>query len=240
MAAWLWAKVINMATNFFTCTYICINMKFEGNGFKWFEGNSFKWFVQYLHRYDTWTFVDTFFIWSYHTGQVFMTGNKLMWFQSTNKSNVKCQNTLHCLDQYTAPMPTRTAAFCDPPAPWLPILVIHIRSQVKTRWSQSYKFKKLSKLQIFKILQLTLHVTHLLKLLDKMYKYEMDPTRTVSVIERTRDAGRTDRRTDVSQYEQTHNMMQVWTGKLSELQLPVQRTEWNQYTPLQLPCAKGI
>ena len=28
--------------------------------------------------------------------------------------------------------------------------------------------------------------------------------------------------TDIFQYEQTHNMMQVWTGKLSELQLPVQ------------------
>ena len=27
---------------------------------------------------------------------------------------------------------------------------------------------------------------------------------------------------DIFQYEQTHNMMQVWTGKLSELQLPVQ------------------
>ena len=34
--------------------------------------------------------------------------------------------------------------------------------------------------------------------------------------------GRTDGQTDISQYEQTHNMMQVWTGKLSELQLPVQ------------------
>ena len=33
---------------------------------------------------------------------------------------------------------------------------------------------------------------------------------------------RCDGRTDISQYEQTHNMMQVWTGKLSELQLPVQ------------------
>ena len=32
----------------------------------------------------------------------------------------------------------------------------------------------------------------------------------------------TDELTDVSQYEQTHSMMQVWTGKLSELQLPVQ------------------
>ena len=64
-----------------------------------------------------------------------------------------------------------------------------------------------------------------------MYKYEMDPTRTVGAPERTRDAGRS----DVFQYEQTHNMMQVWTGKLGELQLPVQngRTEGNQYTPQQ-------
>ena len=77
-------------------------------------------------------------------------------------------------------------------------------------------------------------------LLDKMYKFEMDPTRTVGATELTRDVGRTDRRTDVSQYEQTHNMMQVWMGKLSELQLPVQQTEWNQYTPQQLCCAKGI
>ena len=33
---------------------------------------------------------------------------------------------------------------------------------------------------------------HILKLLDKMYKYKMDPTRTVGATERTRDAGRTE------------------------------------------------
>ena len=43
-----------------------------------------------------------------------------------------------------------------------------------------------------KILQDTLHVTHLLRLLDKIYKYEMDSTKTVGATERTRDAGRTD------------------------------------------------
>ena len=42
----------------------------------------------------------------------------------------------------------------------------------------------------------TLHATHLLKLLDKMYKYEMDPTRIVGATERTPDAGRTDGRAD--------------------------------------------
>ena len=75
---------------------------------------------------------------------------------------------------------------------------IHIRSQVKIRQSQSYNFEKLPKIQI---LQETLHTTHLLKLLDKMYKYEMDPTRTVGITELTRDVGQTD-----GQSEPPHNI----------------------------------
>ena len=81
-------------------------------------------------------------------------------------------------------------AFWDTPAtPWLSMLVIHIRSQVKTIAKNAY----------FEILQRTLHVTHLLKLLGKMYKYEIDPTRTVGTTERMRDGwtdGQTDERTD--------------------------------------------
>ena len=46
----------------------------------------------------------------------------------------------------------------------------------------------------------TLHATHLMKLLDKMYKYEMDPTRTVGATKRTRDAGQTDGGTEWNQY----------------------------------------
>ena len=80
-----------------------------------------------------------------------------------------------------------------PDAPWLPILEIHISSHVKTRQSQSNKFWKIAKNSI---LHKTLHQTHLLKWLDNMYKYEMDPTRTVGATERTRDAGWTDGRTD--------------------------------------------
>ena len=48
----------------------------------------------------------------------------------------------------------------------------------------------------FKILQEILHGTYLLELLYKMYKYEMDPTRTVGTTEHARDAGRTDGWTD--------------------------------------------
>ena len=90
----------------------------------------------------------------------------------------------------------RLCSEIPPAAPWLPILVIHIRSQVKTRQSQSYKFKTNAKNLKFEILHKMLNATRLLKLLDKMYKYEMDSTRTVDATEQTRNAGRTDGRLD--------------------------------------------
>ena len=62
--------------------------------------------------------------------------------------------------------------------------------------SQSYKYKKIAQNSNFEILPETLYTTHLLKLLDKMYKCEMDPIRTVGATERTRDAGRTDGRSE--------------------------------------------
>ena len=45
-------------------------------------------------------------------------------------------------------------------------------------------------------MQNNLHATNHLKVLDKMYTYEMDSTETVGVTEQTRDAGRTDGRTE--------------------------------------------
>ena len=81
-------------------------------------------------------------------------------------------------------------------ASWLPIPLSHIGSQVKRRQSQSYKFKKFAKISNFWILKRALHATHLLKLLDKMCKYEMDPMSIVEDTERTRFCPQTDRRTD--------------------------------------------
>ena len=48
----------------------------------------------------------------------------------------------------------------------------------------------------FEILQETLPGTHLMELLDKMYKYKIDPTRTLGATERTPDACRTNGQTD--------------------------------------------
>ena len=64
---------------------------------------------------------------------------------------------------YTPPPPP------PPPPQWLPILFIHIGSQVKTRQSQSYKFKEFAKTLNLWILNKTLHATHLLELLDKRW-----------------------------------------------------------------------
>ena len=106
---------------------------------------------------------------------------------------------------------TRTSAFWGyPAASWLHILLSHIGTQVKRRQSQSYKFKEFAKISNFWIWKQTLHATHLLKLLDKMCKYELDPTSIVEDTERTRFCPQTDR-----------------------------RTMWNQYTPFQLRWKRG-
>ena len=82
---------------------------------------------------------------------------------------------------------TRTPAFWGyPAASWLPIILSHMVSQVKRRQSQSYKFKEFTKFSNILISIQTLHATHLLKLLDKMCKYEMAPTSIVEDTERTR------------------------------------------------------
>ena len=119
-----------------------------------------------------------------------------------------CQNKAWCNIELCTRPKTRLNAIeqlerlhsdIPPTAQWLPIPVIHIRSQVKRRQSQSYKFKKNAKNSTFEIMQETLHVTHPMKLLDKMCKYEMDPTRTVGATEWTRDVGQTNGRTDGSE-----------------------------------------
>ena len=128
------------------------------------------------------------------------TPHKAVWILKFEKTHIilRCTYQLEQLERLHSEIP--------PATPWLPILVIHIRSQVKTRQSQSYKFKKFAKNSNFEILQQTLQATHLLKLLDKMCKYEMDPTRTVGATERTQDAGRMDGWTDV----RTHRVKPIY------------------------------
>ena len=99
-----------------------------------------------------------------------------------------------------------------PRASWLPILLSHIGSQVKRRQSQSYKFEEFVKISNFQILKQTLQATHLLKLLDKMCKYEMDPTSIRDDTKRTRCCPQTDRRTD-GQGETSIPLFQLrWSG----------------------------
>ena len=93
-----------------------------------------------------------------------------------DKNDITMQVSHILMTSWTTLQLERLHTEIPPAAPWLPIPVIHIRPQVKTR--QSYKLKKIAKKSNFEILQEALDVTHLLKLLDKMYKYEKDPTIT--------------------------------------------------------------
>ena len=69
-------------------------------------------------------------------------------------------------------------------------------SQVNRRQSQSYKFKEFAKISNHWILKQTLHVTHLLKLLNKMCKDELDPASIVEDTARALFCLQTDRRPD--------------------------------------------
>ena len=88
-----------------------------------------------------------------------------------------------------------------------------IPSQNKTK--SKLQIKKNTKNSNYEILQKTWHATHLLKLLDTMYQYEMDPARTVGATERKRGAGRTDERMDgvkpTSLCEGYKNASHIWT-----------------------------
>ena len=116
-----------------------------------------------------------------------------------------CKTAWHsCITVHlTVTRTTRTPAFWGyppPPHDYPYYWVILDPYWVKRRQSQSYKFKEFAELSNFWILKQMLHATHLLKLLDKMCKYEMYPTSFVEVTERTRFCpqmdGQTDRRTD--------------------------------------------
>ena len=90
---------------------------------------------------------------------------------------------------------TRTPAFWDTPR--RPMITHTSDSHQIQSENKTSKLHILNNCQKFQILQETWHATHLLKLLDKMCKYEMDSIRIVGTTERTCDAGRTrDRWTD--------------------------------------------
>ena len=78
------------------------------------------------------------------------TTNRQKWHMVVTES---CSNGLVHLGS-TKKYQTRTPAFWDTPTtPWLPILMSHIRSQVKRRQSQNWKLKKIAKNSNFENLQ---------------------------------------------------------------------------------------
>ena len=81
------------------------------------------------------------------------------------------------------------------------------------------KVKEFTKISNVWNLKQILHTTHLLKLLVKMWKYEMDPTSILEDTERTRFCPQTDRRTD--------GWTDRWTDGQGETCIPPFQLRWS-------------
>ena len=136
-------------------------------------------------------------------------GNTYQTWNQFNKSNrYTCFTNAEMLPQYDCNICTRTTrtpvfwGYPPPPHdyPYHRVILDPKSKEDKvkvTNWKNSPKFQFWNR-------------HHLLKLLDKMCKYEMDPMSIVEDTERTRFCPQTDR-----------------------------RTRWNQYTPFQLRWSGG-
>ena len=78
------------------------------------------------------------------------------------------------------------------------------------------KVKNLKNLPKFQILKQTLHMAHLLQLLDKMCKYQMGPTNIVEDTEQTRFCPQMDRRTDRQGETSKPPLQLCWNGGYNE------------------------
>ena len=73
------------------------------------------------------------------------TGTAMLWLGMEERSETTHDTGNYLVTQWTLwklEELERLRSEIPPATPWLPILVIHIRSQIKTTQSQSYKFKK--------------------------------------------------------------------------------------------------
>ena len=132
-----------------------------------------------------------------------------------------------------------------PATPWLPILLIHIGPQVKTRHSQSYIFIDLPKLHIFEFWKKKpFHSIHLLKLLDKMWKYKMYLASVMEHTEQTRFCPQMDRQTSMQSFILFLKLAAM--DKMKPIYHPTPPpptptpTPTPTPSPLQLPWARGI
>ena len=85
-------------------------------------------------------------------------------------------------------------------------------------------YKKFAQISNFWILKRALPATHLLKLVDKMCKYEMDPMSIVEDTERARFCPQTDRRTD----GQTDRRTDTQTDGQGDTSTPPFQLRWSR------------
>ena len=156
----------------------------------------------------------------------------LAWWQTGNKPLPKSTRT------------TRTPAFWGypPPSHDYPYygVILDIKSK-EDKVKVTNKKKKIAKITNVWILKQTLHATHIVKLLVKMCKYEMDPTSIVEDTERTRFCPQTDRQGETSiphfQLRWVTKFRIPYDTVMSLLEAPCAKTSWRA---LLFPAILGI
>ena len=134
-------------------------------------------------------------------------------------------NPPHLHTTYSAPW------HLTPDAPWWLILLIHIGSQVKTRQSQGYRFIEFAK-RHYLYFKTILQATHLLKWMDQMCKYEMDPASLDDDTERTRFCPQTDGQGETN-IPLLHLMIQGYYNDRAVLVLFLRYPRGNEYVTTQ-------
>ena len=113
---------------------------------------------------------------------------------------------------FNATRTTRTPAFWGYPPPPHDYPYYWVILDPKSK-EDKVKVTNLKNLPKFQILIQMLHATHLLKLLDKMCKYEMDPMSIVEDTEQTLFCPQTDRRTMWNQYTPLSTLLKLGYNK---------------------------
>ena len=141
------------------------------------------WWSSELVRFDSWSAVTCKWFSTQGIVQLTQTIYEPRKPENTEQGSTRASRMLVFWGYPSPPPPPPQPPPPTPHPPWLPILLIHIGPQYKTRQSQNYKFNEFGK-------------TSNLKMLDKMCKYEMDLASIVEDTERTRFCRQTNRRTD--------------------------------------------
>ena len=169
-------------------------------------------------------------------------------FQNKSVHNLSILYVFMLTLEYFETRTTRTPEFWGyPPPPSLPIVLSHIGSQVKRRQSESYKLKKLAKFSNKHYMRHTIWSCLVRCANMKWTRRVLLKIQSGHDSVHRRTDGWTDRRTSVLhiwykyqvKLDAPHSALTYLCSQLLAV-IILDRTRWNQYTPLSTSLKRGV